>query len=178
MDRRGAVALGVDRRGAPALGVDRRVVIALGVDRRGAVARSVDRRGAVALGVDRRGAVALGVDRRGAPALGVDRRVVIALGVDLSLCGQEITNAFLNLDVLVGPYLMLGKLLAVSHNHVGEVSVLGAPPKIILDNGNHLSDALRLVEPLILLDAGAILLPKGQKIGLDLFVIRIHRCRY
>ena len=69
---------------------------------------------------------------------------------------------------------MFGELLAVRHNHIGEVSVPGAPPEIILNNRDHLFDALRLVEPLILLDAGAVPLSKGQKVGLDLFVVGIH----
>ena len=40
---------------------------------------------------------------------------------------------------------MLGKLLAVGHNHVGKVSIFGAPPKIVFYNGDHLFDAIRLV---------------------------------
>ena len=69
---------------------------------------------------------------------------------------------------------MLGKLLAVGHNHVGKVSIFGAPPKIVFDDGYYLFDALRLIEPLILLYAGAVFLSKGQKVGLDLFVVSVH----
>ena len=69
---------------------------------------------------------------------------------------------------------MLGELLAIRHYHIGEVSILGAPPEVILNNSDHLFDTLRLVEPLILLDAGAVPLSKGQKVGLDLFVVGIH----
>ena len=56
---------------------------------------------------------------------------------------------------------MLGELLAVRHYHIGEVSILGAPPEVILNNGCNLFDALRLVESLILFNAGAVLLSES-----------------
>ena len=69
---------------------------------------------------------------------------------------------------------MLCELLAVCHNHIGEVQILGAPQKVVLDNGDDLFDALRLVEPLILLDTGAVPLPERQQVGLYFFVVGIH----
>ena len=56
---------------------------------------------------------------------------------------------------------MLGELFAVGQNHVGEVSIFGAPPKILLDDGDHIFYTLRLVEPLILSYTGFVLLSEG-----------------
>ena len=56
---------------------------------------------------------------------------------------------------------MFGELLAVCHYNICEVPIPGAPPEVILNNSDHLFDTLRLIEPLILLDAGAVLLPEG-----------------
>ncbi len=70
--------------------------------------------------------------------------------------------------------MILGELLSVSHNNVGKVTILGAPPEIFLNDGDYLFDALSLVESLILPYAGSVILSKGQKVGFDLFVICIH----
>ena len=76
--------------------------------------------------------------------------------------------------ILVDPYSVLCKLLAVRHQHVGKVLIFDTPFEIVFNNGNYIFYALCLVEPLILTDAGAMPFTEIQKIGFDFVVVRIH----
>lgn len=103
------------------------------------------RRGVTTLCVDRRGVTTLGVDRRGATTRGIDRRGAITLGVDRPLGYQKKTYSLLYFYILVDPYLVLCKLLAVRHQHVGKVLILDTPFEIVFNNGNNIFYALSLV---------------------------------
>lgn len=79
----------------------------------------------------RRGVTTLGVDRRDVTTRGIDRRGAITLGVDRPLGYQKKTYSLLYFYILVDPYLVLCKLLAVRHQHVGKVLILDTPFEIV-----------------------------------------------
>ena len=78
-----------------------------------------------------RGVTILGVDRGYVTARGIDRRGAITLGVERPLGYQKKTYSLLYFYILVDPYLVLCKLLAVRHQHVGKVLILDTPFEIV-----------------------------------------------